>query len=338
LVVLQRVLRIILVILPEHPSDTYVFTMKMEILLESTSNKLMVEGHKNYFVSDLLIDFQIKFSLSIGEIVTHWFTLIVLSALRRSGNENMLGLVILILRSILTDLQETSKESGGRYEHASPVSLKAQDDGDHIMMNRDYAWPRWCTWICGIFSSNMASILVNGSPTAKFTICCGLKQGDPLAPLLFILVMESLHIFVSRDVNNGVFKGVMVGDHMSRYTVWSNSIQKVRARLTKWKVKTLSVGGRLTLLKSVLGAVPIYNMSIYKAPISVLHKMEMFRNKFFNGGDSQKEASNEEAPHFTATDASMSFSKAKIRGNQALRGMSNIHVSNQNLVFSPSPI
>nr|GEX17796.1 putative nucleotidyltransferase, ribonuclease H [Tanacetum cinerariifolium] len=78
--------------------------MKMEILLESTSNKLMI-GHKNNFVSDSLIDFQIKFSLSIGEIVTHWFTLIVLYALRRSGNENMLGLIILMLRSILTDLQ-----------------------------------------------------------------------------------------------------------------------------------------------------------------------------------------------------------------------------------------
>nr|GEV02858.1 reverse transcriptase domain-containing protein [Tanacetum cinerariifolium] len=41
----------------------------------------------------LLIDFQIKFSLSISEIVTHWFTLIVLSALRHSDNENMLSLV-----------------------------------------------------------------------------------------------------------------------------------------------------------------------------------------------------------------------------------------------------
>ncbi|GJX67554.1 hypothetical protein Tco_0303281 [Tanacetum coccineum] len=38
-----RVLRIILVILPEHSSDTYVFTMKMEILLEPTSNKFMVD-------------------------------------------------------------------------------------------------------------------------------------------------------------------------------------------------------------------------------------------------------------------------------------------------------
>ncbi|GKB97616.1 hypothetical protein Tco_0983753 [Tanacetum coccineum] len=39
---LTRVLRIILVIVPEHPSDTYVFTMKMEILLEPASNKLLV--------------------------------------------------------------------------------------------------------------------------------------------------------------------------------------------------------------------------------------------------------------------------------------------------------
>ncbi|GJV39785.1 retrovirus-related pol polyprotein from transposon TNT 1-94 [Tanacetum coccineum] len=47
----------------EHPSDTKVFTMTMEILLEPTSNKISV--------------------------VTHWFTLIVLSPLRRSDNENM---------------------------------------------------------------------------------------------------------------------------------------------------------------------------------------------------------------------------------------------------------
>ncbi|GJU15094.1 hypothetical protein Tco_1143060 [Tanacetum coccineum] len=41
--VIISVLHIILVVLPEHPSDTYVFTMKMEILLEPTSNKLMVD-------------------------------------------------------------------------------------------------------------------------------------------------------------------------------------------------------------------------------------------------------------------------------------------------------
>ncbi|GJZ07872.1 hypothetical protein Tco_0542155 [Tanacetum coccineum] len=39
-----RVLRIILVVLPEHRSDTKVLTMKIEILLKPTSNKLLVVG------------------------------------------------------------------------------------------------------------------------------------------------------------------------------------------------------------------------------------------------------------------------------------------------------
>ncbi|GJZ88537.1 RNA-directed DNA polymerase, eukaryota [Tanacetum coccineum] len=70
--------------------------------------------------------------------------------------------------------------------------------------------PNWCKWIRGIFSSSMASILVNGSPTPEFKFHCGLKQGDPLAPFLFILIMESLHISVSKAVNEGVIKGLSI--------------------------------------------------------------------------------------------------------------------------------
>nr|GEV56678.1 sialyltransferase-like protein 1 [Tanacetum cinerariifolium] len=56
--------------------------------------------YKITLASDTLIDFQIKFSISIGETVTHWFTLIALSALRRSDNENMMSLMNLILRKL----------------------------------------------------------------------------------------------------------------------------------------------------------------------------------------------------------------------------------------------
>nr|GEU88098.1 RNA-directed DNA polymerase, eukaryota [Tanacetum cinerariifolium] len=44
----------------------------------------------------------------------------------------------------------------------------------------------------------------------------------------------------------------------------ASTVDKLRSRLSKWKVKTLSIGGRLTLLKAVLGASPLYNMSIFK--------------------------------------------------------------------------
>nr|GEW14562.1 RNA-directed DNA polymerase, eukaryota [Tanacetum cinerariifolium] len=56
---------------------------------------------------------------------------------------------------------------------------------------------------------------------------------------------------------------------------WDFLLDIIRTRLSKWKVKTIFVGGKLTLLKLVLGAVPIYNMSIYKTPKGVLHEMEM---------------------------------------------------------------
>ncbi|GKC47317.1 hypothetical protein Tco_1065039 [Tanacetum coccineum] len=39
---IRRIFRNLESFVGEHPSDTYVFTMKMEILLEPTSNKLMV--------------------------------------------------------------------------------------------------------------------------------------------------------------------------------------------------------------------------------------------------------------------------------------------------------
>ncbi|GJS77776.1 RNA-directed DNA polymerase, eukaryota [Tanacetum coccineum] len=124
----------------------------------------------------------------------------------------------------------------------------------------------------GTFCYAKTSILVNGSPSDEFHLHCGLKQGDPLSPYLFILVMESLHLFVSRAVDKDCsimekkfrYLGVMVDERMSRYKAWDDVVLKLKTRLSKWKAKTFSIGGRLTLLKSVLGASPLYNMSIFK--------------------------------------------------------------------------
>nr|GEV55876.1 RNA-directed DNA polymerase, eukaryota [Tanacetum cinerariifolium] len=81
------------------------------------------------------------------------------------------------------------------------------------------------------------------------------------------------------------YLGSRVGDLMSRIQSWHDVTEGMHTRLSKWKLKTLSIGGQLTLLKFVLGAIPIYHMSIFKVPMKVLQNMESIRARFFNGAD-----------------------------------------------------
>nr|GEX82144.1 hypothetical protein [Tanacetum cinerariifolium] len=70
-----------------------------------------------------------------------------------------------------------------------------------------------------------------------------------------------------------------VGGCMSRIQSWNEMIKRMACRLSKWKLKTLSIGSRLTLLKSVLGSMPIYHMSLFKVlkKFSALNRALMFK-------------------------------------------------------------
>ncbi|GJY79979.1 RNA-directed DNA polymerase, eukaryota, reverse transcriptase zinc-binding domain protein [Tanacetum coccineum] len=64
-------------------------------------------------------------------------------------------------------------------------------------------------------------------------------------------------------------------------------IDRFRSRLSTWKASLLSIGGRLTLIKSVLGSLGIYYLLIFRAPESVLNDLERIRSNFF-WGESKK--------------------------------------------------
>ena len=57
-------------------------------------------------------------------------------------------------------------------------------------------------------------------------------------------------------------------------------IDKIEKRLQGWKGSLLSLGGRVTLLNSVLSAIPLYWLSIYRLPAKIRHKIDKIRRKF----------------------------------------------------------
>ncbi|GJR73678.1 RNA-directed DNA polymerase, eukaryota, reverse transcriptase zinc-binding domain protein [Tanacetum coccineum] len=82
-----------------------------------------------------------------------------------------------------------------------------------------------------------------------------------------------------------IYLGIKVGANMKRVNSWSEVVNKVTNKLSSWKAKTLSDGGRLTHIKSVLGAILTYYMSLFKVPEGILSHLEGLRNNFFLGAD-----------------------------------------------------
>ncbi|GJU71070.1 RNA-directed DNA polymerase, eukaryota, reverse transcriptase zinc-binding domain protein [Tanacetum coccineum] len=109
---------------------------------------------------------------------------------------------------------------------------------------------KWRKWIDSCLSSASILILVNGSPSKEFKMEMGLHQGDPLSPFLFFMVAEALQISILEACVKGPFKGV--GKKMRYVDGWAEVTNRFRKRLSSWKANILSIGGRLTLVKSVL--------------------------------------------------------------------------------------
>lgn len=80
------------------------------------------------------------------------------------------------------------------------------------------------------------------------------------------------------------YLGVPVGKNMNLKKAWKPVIDRFKSKLSAWKSKTLSFGGRVTLAKSVLGSLPTYFLSLFKSPLGVIEDLERIRRKFIWSG------------------------------------------------------
>ena len=278
----------------------------------------------------------------------------------QSGFVNGRGILdnVLLANEVLEDLKRN-----GRKGLCLKVDFEKAYDSVRLeflydMLSRMGFHNLWIVWIKGCLESASVSVLVNGSPTEEFKPSRGLRQGDPLAPFLFLVVAEGLAglvrraskidllmglkigrqetevsilqfaddtLFLCEDSLNNVVtlkvilrgyeltSGLKINFHKSKLTginvqsidvacytnalnytqmglpfkylglevgcnprkkqFWEPVINKLKTRLSVWKRHFLSMAGRVCLINSVMTVIPLYYLSLLKAPDPVCKRI-----------------------------------------------------------------
>ena len=77
---------------------------------------------------------------------------------------------------------------------------------------------RWSGWIQHCVFTVRFSVLINGTPADFISSSRGVRQGDPLSPLLFVMMMEAfsrmMNATVERDLMSGFSEGLQHSEVM----------------------------------------------------------------------------------------------------------------------------
>lgn len=234
--------------------------------------------------------------------------------------------------------------------------------------------PPLINWIMACITTPTFSILINGSASHFFHSERGLRQGFPLSPLLFLLVIEALSRLIISAKREGLIRGLKISEvcylthllfvddvlilldgsvqdsttftrilnlytkatgmevnrskssitlvgtsaneaHVARHAFpytnqsldrglkylgywlkptcqkiadWVWLVTKIEKRLTCWSHRYLSRAGRLTLIKSVLEATPVFWMALAWIPRNILAKLQQMCNRYLWAGNQEK--------------------------------------------------
>jgi hypothetical protein len=134
-----------------------------------------------------------------------------------SSSQNAFGGGRQILDSVLiaNECLDSQRQSG---EAGLLCKLDLEKAYDHVnwdfllyMLQRCGFGERWREWIKFCVSIVKFSILVNGVPFGFFQSSRGIRQGDHLSPLLFVVVMEALSRMLNASMLQGLLSGFSVG-------------------------------------------------------------------------------------------------------------------------------
>ncbi|KAK3199563.1 hypothetical protein Dsin_022978 [Dipteronia sinensis] len=78
-----------------------------------------------------------------------------------------------------------------------------------------------------------------------------------------------------------LYLGLPLGGNASTKIFWKSLLLRIERRLSQWKRKFLSKGGRLIMIKSVISSLPVFFMSVYRISAGVAKSIEKWQRSFF---------------------------------------------------------
>ena len=82
----------------------------------------------------------------------------------------------------------------------------------------------WRDIICGLLSSSTTQVLLNGVPGECISHRRGLRQGDPLSPMLFILVMDVLGHLIAQAASEGLLQPLSARNLQHRISLYADDV------------------------------------------------------------------------------------------------------------------
>ncbi|GKV52698.1 hypothetical protein SLEP1_g59269 [Rubroshorea leprosula] len=135
-------------------------------------------------------------------------------------------------------------------------------------------------------------------------LLCGASTNSVWAIKCTLRCMAALALNCKAGKLPFTYLGLPIGGNPHRHSFWKLVVAKFRSKLASWKGKLLSFGGRITLLMSVLSALPLFYFSVFKSKatlakskrglgipnlaISNIALLGKWWNKFYNDGENEK--------------------------------------------------
>ena len=187
--------------------------------------------------------------------------------------------IVVDMLAILIGRAKENGQVGGLVPHLvdGGVSILQYADDTIIFMEHDFAKARNMKLVLCLFEQ-LTGLKINFHKSELFYFGRAKDEQDAYRQLF------------GRELGELPFSylGIPIHHHRLTNREWKCIEDRFEKKLSCWKVKLMSYGGRLILINSVLTSMPMFLLSFFEVPVGVRKRLDFYRSRFFWQGDELK--------------------------------------------------